>query len=217
MLVKICGIQDVENAKVSAESGADLLGMVFVPQRRRKISVDGAKLITSAVKDAECPSPKIVGLFADQPIEEVNQYVESCKLDMVQLCGSESVEYCRSVSAEIIKVIQIPTTTSESSDLSFIYDLIKPYAESGYHITLDSLVPGYQGGTGHSFDWDIAASISKSGHSFLLAGGLTPDNVTNAIKRVNPLGVDVSTGVETNGIKDPQKISSFIQNARRLS
>ena len=214
MLIKICGIQDVDNAKVAAESGADLLGMVFVTQRRRTISADVAKSISSSIKALEIPSPKIVGLFSDQPIDEVNQYVESCNLDMVQLCGSESLQYCRSVCCEIIKVVQIPTVSSASSDLSFVYDLIKPYADSGYYITLDSLNPGYQGGTVHSFDWGIASDISKSGHSFLLAGGLTPDNVSDAIKRVNPLGVDVSTGVETNGIKDPKKIASFIENAR---
>ena len=214
MLIKICGIQDVDNAKVAAESGADLLGMVFVTQRRRTISADVAKSISSSIKALEIPSPKIVGLFSDQPIDEVNQYVESCNLDMVQLCGSESLQYCRSVCCEIIKVVQIPTASNASSDLSFVYDLIKPYSDSGYYITLDSLIPGYQGGTGHSFDWDIASDISKSGHSFLLAGGLTPDNVSDAIKRVNPLGVDVSTGVETNGIKDPKKIASFIENAR---
>ena len=79
------------------------------------------------------------------------------------------------------------------------------------------MVPGYQGGTGHTFDWDIASTISKAGHSFLLAGGLTPDNVSEAIQQVHPFGVDVSTGVETNGVKDPNKITAFIQNARLLT
>jgi len=217
MLVKICGIQDVDNARTAAESGADLLGMVFVSNRRRKITLDTACSIASDIKRLNGSCPKLVGLFSDQPIDEVNQFVEDCDLDMVQLCGSESLEYCESMSCEVIKVVQIPVHFNSYSDLSSIHDLMKPYSDSGCYITLDSLVPGYQGGTGHTFDWDIASTISKAGHSFLLAGGLTPDNVSEAIQQVHPFGVDVSTGVETNGVKDPNKITAFIQNARLLA
>jgi phosphoribosylanthranilate isomerase len=84
-------------------------------------------------------------------------------------------------------------------------------------VTLDRRVEGLQGGTGQSFDWSIAAGLSQRGHTFLLAGGLTPDNVAQAIATVQPWGVDVSSGVETGGVKDHQKIRAFIRNARKLT
>ena len=88
------------------------------------------------------------------------------------------------------------------------------YQNAGCRITLDRLVTGLQGGTGQSFDWNIAAALSQKGHQFLLAGGLTPDNVAAAIRQSHPWGVDVSTGVETNGDKDPVKIRAFIAQSR---
>ena len=91
-----------------------------------------------------------------------------------------------------------------------------PYLESGCYVTLDRLVEGLQGGTGQSFDWEVAAQLSQRGYQFLLAGGLTPENVAQAVAQVNPWGVDVSTGVETGGLKDEEKIRAFVRNARSV-
>ena len=89
-----------------------------------------------------------------------------------------------------------------------------PYQEAGCYVTLDRLVEGLQGGTGQSFDWGVAAQLSRGGYEFLLAGGLTPENVAQAVQQVNPWGVDVSSGVETGGHQDEEKIRAFIHNAR---
>ncbi len=91
---------------------------------------------------------------------------------------------------------------------------VRLFRDAGHMVTLDRLVEGIPGGTGHSFNWEIAARLSERGHSFLLAGGLTPGNVAQAVAKVQPWGVDVSSGVETDGVKDHQKIKAFISNAR---
>ena len=146
--------------------------------------------------------------------------IKSCGLDLAQLCGQESPDYCRQVAdrtgAEIIKVMHVSAseTVDGVANGGGVEARLAPYLEAGCHITLDRLVEGLQGGTGQSFDWDVAAQLSRMGYRFLLAGGLTPENVGQAVKQVNPWGVDVSTGVETDGLKDEEKIRAFIRNAR---
>jgi phosphoribosylanthranilate isomerase len=155
----------------------------------------------------------LVGLFADQSSEEVNQTVRSCGLDLVQLCGQESLDYCQQIRARVIKVLHVPGPGFE--DAASLLANIRQFRESGHLVTLDRQVEGWPGGTGQSFDWEIAARLSQQGHEFLLAGGLTPENVDAAVTRVCPWGVDVSSGVETGGDKDPDKIRAFVKNARR--
>lgn len=231
--VKICGIRQPEHALAAAAAGADYIGLVFVPGRRRRVEVAVAREIAARVKaagrsasgdhapadshpGADHPAgnlPRMVGLFADQSSEEVNQIVKSCGLDLVQLCGRESLDYCQQVRAGVIKVLHVPGPGFE--DATSLADSIRQYRESGHLVTLDRQLEGWPGGTGQSFDWDIAARLSRQRHQFLLAGGLTPDNVQEAVTRVRPWGVDVSSGVETGGEKDPDKIRAFVQNARR--
>ena len=157
--------------------------------------------------------PRVVGLFADQPLVEVSRVIEYAGLDMAQLCGRESPDYCRQVLAKtgagVIKVQHV--SGQGSGDATYgkeddtLEDQLLRYREAGCYITLDRLVEGLQGGTGQSFDWDIAAQLSRKGYEFLLAGGLTPANVAQAVARVRPWGVDVSSGVETDGANDPKK------------
>ena len=257
--VKICGIGNPDDACVAAEAGADYIGMVFVPERRRRITPDDAKDIVDGVRaldgllrqaqdrplrqahpstssgqapsagsgqapstgSGQAPSagsgqasPRMVGLFADQPLQEVNDVIAHCGLDAVQLCGRESVEYAAGVNCEIIKVVHVPASWRAPDDVPQLAGRVREYADSGCLVTLDRLVEGIQGGTGQSFDLDVAASLSSRGASFLLAGGLTPANVGRAISIVRPWGVDVSSGVETIGKKDRRKIRRFIENAR---
>ena len=217
---KICGIQCTEDALVASEAGADFIGLVFVPERRRRLEALAAAEIVNELRTLVPHPPRAVGLFADQPLENVVGVISGCNLDMVQLCGQESADYCRQVTsrtgAEVIKVMHIPASeTVETVRASNgIHSRIGPYLKGGCRVTLDRLVEGLQGGTGQSFDWQVAAELSSQGYQFLLAGGLTPDNVAEAVQQVHPWGVDVSTGVETDGRKDEDKIRTFIRNAQ---
>ena len=214
--VKICGIRSLEDALVAAEAGADFIGMVFVPERHRRITPKEAKIIVDGVRSSGGPVPRIVGLFADQAIEEVAGIVEYCALDLVQLCGKESVEYAGQTGCDVIKVVHVAESATAEDDAG-TGARVKEFSGVGHLVTLDRYVEGIQGGTGKGFDWDVAASLSQAGHPFLLAGGLTPENVSNAITNVKPWGVDVSSGVETNGDKDHGKIKDFMQAAREAA
>ena len=212
--VKICGLGTPSDACVAAEAGADFIGMVFVPERHRRITPDEAKDIVDAVRGLDGPSPRMVGLFADQPLEEVNEVVAHCGVDAVQLCGRESVEYAAAVDCQVIKVVHVPASYRAPDDVPQLAGGVREYADAGCLVTLDRLVEGIQGGTGQSFNLDVAASLSRRDVSFLLAGGLTPANVGRAISMVRPWGVDVSSGVETLGKKDRRKIQRFVSNAK---
>ena len=220
MQVKICGLRQPEDALAAATAGADWLGMVFVPERHRRITPPEARHIVDAVRRQSCldgtPAPKLVGLFADQPAAEVNAVISQCALDAVQLCGQETPEYAAAMPGPVIKVIHIPAEAGPES-VDAIEGRLQPYRAAGCRITLDRLVAGVQGGTGQGFDWRIAAALSQRGHQFLLAGGLTPDNVAAAIAAAQPWGVDVSSGVETAGAKDHTKIRQFIQQAKLIT
>ena len=212
--VKICGIGTPEDARVAAEAGADFVGMVFVPERHRRVTLDAAKEIVDVVNGLDGPAPRMVGLFADQPLDEVNETIAHCGLDAAQLCGKESVEYAATVGAEVIKVVHVPASYRAPDDVPQLGGQVQEYVDAGCLVTLDRLVDGIQGGTGQSFNLDVAASLAHRGHSFLLAGGLNPGNVGRIISTVRPWGVDVSSGIETLGKKDRRKIQRFISNAR---
>ncbi len=212
--VKICGIRTLKDAQVAA--AADFIGLVFVPGRRRRLELEAAREIVNRLKSSQGPVPQIVGLFADQPLDEVNRTIQTCGLDLAQLCGAESLDYCRETAAQVIKVLHIPQGRASSASTRELSDKILTHVEAGHMVTLDRLVEGLQGGTGESFDWTIAAELSQQGHSFLMAGGLSPDNVADAVAMAHPWGVDVSSGVETNSVKDHQKIRDFIQNAKSV-
>ena len=212
--VKICGIGTPEDARTAAEAGADYIGMVFVPERHRRISPEAAREIVDSVRALDGVPPRMVGLFADQPLQEVNETVDHCGLDAVQLCGKEGVDYAGSVICEAIKVVHVPASYRAPDDVPQLADRVQEYAGAGCLVTLDRLVEGVQGGTGQSFNLDVAASLAHRGHSFLLAGGLNPANVGRIISAVRPWGVDVSSGIETLGRKDRRKIQRFVSNAR---
>ncbi len=212
--VKICGISAPADACAAADAGADFIGMVFVPERRRRITPDEARGIVGAVRSLGGTHPRMVGLFADQPLAEVNETAAHCGLDAVQLCGSESVEFADGVDCEVIKVVHVPASCRAPDDVPQLAGRVREYADAGCLVTLDRLVEGIQGGTGQSFDLDLAACLSRRCGSFLLAGGLTPASVGRIVSVVRPWGVDVSSGVETLGRKDRRKIQRFVRNAR---
>ena len=199
MIIKICGLCTLEAALVAAESGADLIGFVFAASKRQ-VGVATAATISAAVK-----GPGKVGVFVNQPLSEVLEIADRCRLDYLQLHGEESPDYCRSLNFPLLRACRIGPDFTPASFSDYPAD----------YLLLDSFVPGQPGGTGLTFDWRaLSLRIGRPRQKFLVAGGLTPENVSEAIRILNPDGVDVSGGMETDGIKDPDKIRRFIAAAR---
>ena len=212
--LKICGLRDVENAIVAADAGADFLGFNFVPGARRQLTAEqGGAIISEYRRRRGNGGPRLVGLFADQPRDEVDRIVRECGLDLAQLCGGETPDYWRQVSVPVIKQIRVrdegPTDQATADTLRRAEEVIA----SGQMAMLDRYEAGAKGGTGKSFDWRIATEVARH-QDFILAGGLTPENVGRALREVCPWGVDVSSGVETDGVKDSKKIREFGKQVR---
>jgi phosphoribosylanthranilate isomerase len=160
-------------------------------------------------------SPEVVGLFADQPIEEVKEHIATLGLTSVQLCGAEDVGYAKDLGVPVYKVIGIDPSVPISAQMSRIMVLQHRHQLAGHKIVIDTKVAGEYGGTGQTFDWEIAAELAR-GLKFSLAGGLTPDNVGDAVAQVHPWGVDTSSGVETDGEKDLDKVAAFVDAVRAV-
>ena len=209
--IKICGIRDKVDALAAIEAGADFIGLVFAPSQRQ-VSPTRAREISSAVKKTSAAT-KVVGVFANAPSFQVNELADSCALDWVQLSGDESWEYCHEVARPVIKAIRIDQQSPEElyAELSAGNKLLPA---QGFIALLDSRVEGQYGGTGESFNWNLAQEVAKR-FPVIIAGGLDPKNVARLIKKVTPWGVDVSSGVETGGVKDIAKIKTFIEAVRK--
>ena len=199
MLIKICGIRSLADAIAARDFGADLIGFVFAASRRQ-IDVAAAAEICHAV-----PGTAKVGVFVNQPSIDVNAIAEQCQLDYIQLHGDESAEYRRSLTRPLIQAVRVgpdfnPSTLETKNDSWLL---------------LDSFVTGQQGGTGVPFDWLATRQlIGRPRQKFFVAGGLNAANINDAIRILRPDGIDVSGGVETEGVKDPEKIHQFIAAAR---
>ena len=209
--IKICGIRDKTHALAAVEAGADFVGLVFVPSQRQ-VSPAQAREIASAVKRSS-KITKVVGVFVNAPSSQVNELADFCALDWVQLSGDESWEYCREVAKPVIKAIRIDRQSPEElyAELSAGSKLL-PAQE--FITLLDSRVEGKYGGTGESFDWNLVQKVAK-GFPVIIAGGLDSKNVARLIEIVAPWGVDVSSGVETGGVKETSKIEAFIGAVRK--
>ena len=198
--VKICGITNLEDALAAAKFGADAVGFVLYPNSPRYLKPAQAKLIIDQLP----PFVTSVGVFANQPAEEIRRMMEECGFDLVQLQGDESPEFCWRLGSRVVKAIRVKDHGS-----------LKQMAEYSVRaFVLDTYRENQLGGTGKRFDWDLAVQARSFGQ-IILAGGLTPENVQDAIRKVQPYGVDVSTGVEKYmGKKDHSKIENFIRQAR---
>ncbi len=209
--IKICGLVEIEHALEAARAGADFVGVVFAPSRRQ-ISPEKALPIVEAIHSLPA-HPKVVGVFANLEAKEVNRIAECCHLDRVQLSGDESWGYCQEIEYPIIKVVHISTGQKAGPVLT---EIEKGYQSNLKHAPiclLDSMAGNAYGGTGMTFDWQLARDVAAR-YSVIVAGGLTPDNVGKLVREVNPWGVDVSSGVESNGCKDSIKIGDFIRAVR---
>jgi phosphoribosylanthranilate isomerase len=205
-LVKICGIRTTDAAQAAIDAGADYLGFIFAPSRRQ-VSAGTVAAIRSDLEPAGKVVP-LVGVFVDPDPAELTEIVAESGIDVVQLSGEEAPDAFATFPTPIFKAI--PAGSNDTAGT--IGDLIDAWAFAR-HILLDASDPTARGGTGKLANWDLAAQVAKR-HSILLAGGLNPDNVSEAITSVRPDGVDVSSGVERDGAKDPALICSFLERVR---
>ena len=240
-VVKICGVRTPEMALEAAKAGADLIGVMFA-ESKRKVTPQECHDICEAIRaierrqappvqfDAPVPGevrglswfgawseaiedagmrwrPLIVGVFAGQSVSEVNDIADAAGLDLVQLSGGESADFVRQVERPVLRAVHIAPETSAED----VYDTVNGMRAAG--LLLDTASARAMGGTGEAFDWEVAAEVAGR-LPFLLAGGLTPENVADAVAQVQPWGVDVSSGVETDGAKDVEKVRAFIRAAK---
>jgi phosphoribosylanthranilate isomerase len=198
--IKICGIMNKEDALAAAHFGADALGFVFASSSR-KVSAESAREIIKTLP----PFVKTVGVFVDEDPERVSSIAATCGLDILQFHGSESVDYCNSFNRRVIKAVRMQSR-DELKNLSNYVDVVDG-------LLLDTYVPNKLGGTGITFDWELAVEARRYGR-IILAGGLNPENVAAAIRMVKPYAVDASSGLERSpGVKDHEKMAQFTQEA----
>ena len=202
MLIKICGIKDMNIAHIAVEAGADALGFVFAPSPRQ-VAPQVAKKIIQSLPETIMK----VGVFVNASISTVRDIANYCALTTLQFHGQENSYYCQQFSLPIIKVIKITKSGSFLSEPGSYQGAVRLFLADTYQ-------KGKEGGTGKAFPWQKVDSIKKYG-SVILAGGLRPDNVYQALSITQPWGVDVSSGVETDGTKDSKKIRKFIQEVQR--
>lgn len=209
--IKICGIKEEAHAIALAEAGIDFIGLVFASSPRQVTSSQASK-ISSELKKVK-GSPDVVGVFVNIPAPIIKKTAETCNLDWVQLSGDEPWALCRELDLPIIKVIRVSRNHKPEQIYADLEYGNKVLAEQKHIFLLDANARDKYGGSGMKFDWKLAVPIAER-LPVIVAGGLTPNNVKEAIKIIRPWGVDVSSGVETKGIKDMSKIIKFIENVR---
>jgi len=205
--VKICGLRTIEHALAAAAAGADMLGLNFAASCRQ-VSPEQAAQIAEAVRATpHAQRVSLVGLFVNQAPEHMLRIARQCRLDAIQLSGDEASELAEQLSGiTLFKAIRLDGTPREAGWLGADH-------APNVRLLVDAHVPGSYGGAGVLADWGRAAELARQ-RPIMLAGGLTPENVDAAIRQVQPWGVDVSSGVETNGVKDIVKIRAFVAAAR---
>ena len=197
MHVKICGLTRPEDALHAENAGADAIGLNFVPGTKRFINLERAKLVLSVIG----PFMARVGVFQNAPLETVLETVQAVGLNVVQLHGQESDDF----ALEVQRVVPVVRAVKLESGVPFVL----PEVGSAF------LIDGPDPGSGQLADWSRLEASNLAGRRWLLAGGLTPENVAGAISRLKPWGVDLSSGAEsTPGIKDPAKVTAFIRAAK---
>ena len=238
--VKICGVRDPETAREAVKAGADFIGILFAESRRRVTPQECYEIIEAVRETRRSPEvariegpgrdevlgaswfgawneaiddalarwrPLIVGVFADQEVADANEIAEAAGLEIIQLSGGEDEDFVRRVHPPVLQAIHVhPETTADD-----VLEKARPGVAAG--IMLDTGTAEARGGTGAMFDWEVAAEVGRR-LPLMLAGGLSPDNVAEAVAAVDPWAVDVSSGVETDGVKDIDKVRAFIRAAK---
>ena len=205
--VKVCGITNAEDALAAVEAGADALGFIFYEKSPRYV----VPAVVSGIIAELPPLVMSVGVFVNEGLATVRSIMDTCGLTMAQLHGEETASYCRELARPAIKALRL----KDRGSLLALADYQGRGGVRGF--VLDAFSELAYGGTGQITDWNLAAEVAKSS-PVLLAGGLTPDNVSEAIRTVHPYGVDVSSGVEsTPGKKDHAKVRAFFEAVRVVS
>ena len=214
---KVCGLRRAEDAVAAIDHEASFIGLIFAPSKRQ-LTAEEAREILDRVRAKQVSAdrqPEAVGVFVNASADEVNRIADHCGLDRIQLHGDETLEYCSNIERPIFKVVRIEAGAKGDDLLSTLEEGLSDIVEAGHTPMLDTVSKGpYYGGTGQPFDWSVAAELARK-FDFVLSGGLNPDNVAQAIKQVRPWVADVSSGVETEGVKDAAKIEAFARAVAR--
>ena len=199
--VKICGITNIADALAAVEAGADALGFMFFAESKRNLSFESAAVIVRELP----PFVSKVGVFVNAREEVIRHALETTGIDTLQFHGDEPPDFCARFNLKVIKAFRVRDRTSLDQCLAY----------RSHAWLLDSDVPGQAGGTGVAFDWSVAAQAAQLSRMVILAGGLKVETVAEAVRKVRPYAVDVSSGVESEpGRKDPGKVREFIAAAR---
>jgi phosphoribosylanthranilate isomerase len=198
--VKVCGMTSLKDALVAVEEGADAVGFIFYKKSPRSVTM---KIVREIVLELP-PFVDTVGVFVDESAVQINKTADYCNLDIIQLHGDESPAFCKRIRRKVIKAFRIKDMQSVKK--------LSNFQVSGF--LLDTFSENLHGGTGKVFDWNLVLPAKKFG-PVIMAGGLTPNNVQQAVRQVRPYGVDVCSGVESEpGIKDHKKVRAFLKNAK---
>lgn len=205
--VKVCGITSLEDARFLSGAMADYLGFIFHEPSPRSIDPARAGAIINWIE-----GPETVGVFVNHPLDELNEIVRQCGLDMVQLHGTESPDYCHLIEQPVIKVIHV----EEGDSVESVVDRANSYLDAADYLMFDHRVGDTWGGTGTPFNWAVLETVSRELPIFL-SGGLNPDNIADAVRTVRPFAVDVNSGLELEpGVKDYDKVDRFFDRMREL-
>ena len=228
--IKICGITNVDDARVAIEAGADLLGFILYPKSPRYVApVKIAEILkeirdwrpetgaqrTGGLQTLDPSLPRMVGVFVNEPVERILAILDQTGLDYVQLHSEEPPDMLMRLAGRAFKALR-PTSADEALAQAALYAPLGP--PGGPTLMVDAHDPNAYGGTGKTADWQAAAALARRHPDLLLAGGLTADNVAAAIEIVQPWGVDVSSGVEVApGKKDHRKVRAFVAAVKAAS
>lgn len=208
-LIKICGIREIEHALVAVEAGADMLGLVFYAPSPRFVTIEQARAVRDAVRHVDPDGRvRLVGLFVNETPEHMNAVAARVGLDVIQLSGDEPGSIVAELDRPAVASLRVDSSGKLDEERRF-RELI---AAEPLAVMVDAHVPGMYGGTGTVADWFVAADFALR-YPVILAGGLRPENAADAVQRVKPFAIDVSSGVETDGLKDSLKIRAFIAAA----
>lgn len=200
MKIKVCGITNLDDARLAVELGADMLGFIFYAQSRRAVTRDAAARICRQLNVEK------VGVFVNESAPVIQAALDACGLTAIQFHGDEPPSFCRQFPAKAIKALRIRDASSLAAAAEYDVDAL----------LLDTYTDSQHGGTGRTFDWSLAVQAKRFGRPIILSGGLTPENVRDAIATVQPDAVDVASGVEqAPGRKDPDKLRRFIEACKR--
>lgn len=205
--VKICGITSLQDARFVSGALAHYMGFIFYEESPRHITPAKAGAMINWIEGPEC-----VGVFVNQALDDVNMIGRQTGIDFVQLHGNENPDYCSLVDKPVIKAIHI----EEGYTATELNERIEPYLDHVEYLLFDTKVEGQWGGTGQTFDWSVLDEVAQ-GMPYFLSGGLNPDNIRQACKKVYPYAVDISSGLEAKpGVKDFDKVDAFMEEMRDI-